>query len=592
MEKRLTTLILLTIALAAADNGFDFVVLGDRTGSAREGVFETALSEVKLLRPSLLMNVGDLVEGYTKSHDTLIQQWDTIMRLLRNTGVYYRLTPGNHDITDAMSESVFVRYFGGPHSSFNFGGSHFLIIDNSRWDSLPETELAWIDRDLALNRLARWTFVFMHRSYWVKALREGKADRLHNIFRQYGVDYVFSGHDHYYCSAVWDSIHYVQVGPTGSRYKVYEDEERGAFQNYLLVHCGDSAVRLEVVRPGSLLAQDCVTLKDIALLDSIDRSGLNLSDVALSPDGALDDSVTAEVRNVSNSVLSTRCEWNLAASNWRVEPETVVVVCSPGVGGQGSGVRSVFSVQLPAGASPYPLPSLNLDYPYGPGKLHEIDRLLPLRRSADCPKIALPRLDGVLNDKAWKKVKPIQQFGAKDGGVSPTEPFDVLLAHDDTMLFIAARCVETQMSRLKTDETVRDGKVANDDNLNFLLCPDVDSVIRNPQSAVYYQLIISPAGVIWDRKCSMQNGKSVRDNAWNGNWQVANSLDKNQWILELAIPLADFGVAPESGQRSAVNGERSLGFNIVRFQSRNQAVGVYQVPFVHDPATLARLRMQ
>ena len=590
MDRRLGALVLLTAAFAFADGGFDFVVLGDRTGDAREEIFETALSEVKLLRPALLMNVGDLVEGYAKSHDTLIQQWDTIMKLLRNTGVYYRLTPGNHDITDAMSESVFVRYLGGPYYSFTLGGSHFLVIDNSRWDSagaMPATELAWIDRDLALNRLVRWTFVFMHRSYWVRALREGKAELLHNIFRQYGVDYVFSGHDHFYCSAVWDSIHYVQVGPTGSRYKVYEDEERGAFQNYLLVHAGDSAVRLEVVRPGNLLAQDCVTLKDIAALDSIDRSGLKLSAVTISPDAALDDVVMAEVRNVSGSILSTRCAWNLEASNWRVEPETVVVVCNPGVG-----TCNEFLVQLAAGANPYPLPALSLRYPYGPDKEHEIEKSLPVRRSADCPKIAPPRLDGILNDKAWKRVKPIQQFGAKDGGVSPTEPLDVYLAHDDTMLYLAARCVETQMSQLKTDETERDGKVANDDNLNFLFSPLPDPRPPTTDSSVYYQLIVNPAGVIWDRKCSIQNGKSVRDNTWNGNWRVANNLDKDHWTLELAIPLVDLGAAPDGGLRSAVSAGRSLGFNLVRFQSRNQAVGIYQVPFVHDPATFARLRLQ
>jgi hypothetical protein len=583
MEKRLIALVLLITASAFADGGFDFVVLGDRTADSREEIFETALREVKLLRPSLLMNVGDLVEGYTKSHDTLVEQWDTIVKLLRSTGVYYRLTPGNHDITDAMSESIFVRYFGGPYYSFTLGGSHFLVVDNSRWDSagaMPEAELAWIDRDLALNRLARWTFVFMHRSYWTRALREGKTERLHNIFRQYGVDYVFSGHDHFYCSAVWDSIHYVQVGPTGSRFKVYEGEERGAFQNYLLVHCGDSAVRLEVIKPGNLQAQDCVTLKDIALLDSIDQFALKLSGVLTSPDQALNDVVIAEVKNVSGSVLSTRCAWNLTGSNWQVDPETVVVVCNPGVA-----TSNEFTAQLGAGANPYPLPALSLRYPYGPGKEHEIDKLLPVRRSADCPRISGPRLDGILNDKAWKKVKPIQQFGAKDGGVSPTEPFEVYLAHDDTMLYVAARCVETRMSELKTDETERDGKVANDDNLNFLLCPD-------PDSSVYYQLIINPAGVIWDRKCSMQSGKSVRDNTWNGNWRVANSLDKSQWTLEFAIPLADLGVASGSAQRPAAFGERPFGFNIVRFQSRNQAVSIYQVPFVHEPATFARLRFQ
>jgi hypothetical protein len=577
MLRRLPLLLLLPVAIAFAGSGFDFVVLGDRTAGAREDVFESILSEVKLLQPELLMNVGDLVEGYTKSRDTLEQQWDTIIRLLRNTGVYYRLTPGNHDITDAMSETVFVRHFGSPYYSFNYGGSHFLVIDNSRWDSagaLPEAEFAWIDRDLALNRLVRWTFVFMHRSWWTRDLRQGKADRLHRIFKQYGVDYVFSGHDHYYCSAVLDSVHYIQVGPSGSRYKEYDDEERGAFQNYLLVHAGDSAVRVEVFKPGNLRPPDCVTIQDIALLDSSDRYGTVLPKLTIVPETQLDDSLAVGIRNVTGTILSTRCTWNLEESDWRIEPETLVVVCNPLVS-----TSNLFRVRLGANASPYPLPRLNLTYPYARGKQHLVNRFLPIRRVADCPRIPAPKLDGILNDKAWKKVKPVRWFGSKDGGPSPAEPFTVLLGHDDSLLYVAARCTETRMGQLKADETARDGRVADDDNINILLCP-------NPDSGVYYQLIINPAGTIWDRKCWTQDGRSVRDNGWNANWQVANSLDKDSWVLELAVPLNDLGF------RVSNSGLASMGFNLARYQSRLKAVGIYQVPFVHDVREFADLRMQ
>jgi UDP-2,3-diacylglucosamine pyrophosphatase LpxH len=582
MAKRLVLVVVGLVSFALAGPDFDMVVLGDLTGSAQESTFETILNEVKLLKPALLMNVGDLIEGYTKSHDTLEQEWDTIIRLLHNTGTYYRLTPGNHDITDVMSETVFVRHFGNPYYSFNYNGSHFLVIDNSRWDSagaMPAAELEWIDRDLALNRLSRWTFVFMHRSYWTSALRQGKAERLHDIFKRYRVNFVFSGHDHFYCSALWDSIHYIQVGPSGSRYKEYGDEERGAFQNYLRVHVADSSVRLEVVRPGNILPVDCVTLQDIALLDSLDRRSLELSRLDLLPGARVEDSLAATVRNVFNSVLSTRCVWDLDQTNWSVEPETVVVVCNPG-----ASTSNQFQVRLEADRSPYPLPSLNLTCPYGNGKQHTVSRLLPIRCSAVCHGIVAPRLDGLLNDRSWRNTKPIREFGSKDGGLCPTEPFEVYLAHDDSMLYLAVRCTETQMLSLKTDETARDGKVADDDNLNFLLCP-------NPDSAVYYQLIINPAGTIWDRKCRMENGKSVKDNTWDGNWRVANSLGKDYWILELSIPLSDFGLLPAAGQPSAGGRPAEWSFNVARFQARNKAVGIYQVPFVSDPGQFARLTL-
>jgi len=577
MAKRLVFLTACLVSLALAGPEFDMVVLGDRTGNAREDVFETILAEVKLEKPALLMNVGDLIEGYTKSHDTLVQEWDTIIRLLHNTGVCYRLTPGNHDITDVMSESVFVRHFGGPYYSFNYNGCHFLVIDNSRWDSagaMPAAELEWIDRDLALNHLVRWTFVFMHRSYWTSALRQGKTERLNDILRRYRVNYVFSGHDHYYCSALWDSIKYVQVGPSGSRYKEYDNEERGAFQNYLLVHVADSAVRVEVVRPGNILPQDCVTLRDVALLDSLDRHSLDLSRLEVNSDTQ---ELLATIQNVTSAVLSTRCVWDLNRTGWYLEPETVVVACNPG-----ARASSPFRVRLPADNKLYPLPELNMTCPYDSGKLHTVTRLPLIHRSAVCPDVVPPRLDGLLNDPAWRQMKPLREFGSKDGKLSPTEPFEVYLAHDDTMLYLAARCIEAQMLSLKTDATARDGNVANDDNVNFLLCP-------NPDSAVYYQVIINPAATIWDRKCRMENGRSFKDNKWNGNWRVANSLGKDYWILELSIPLSDFGWPRAAGQPSAGGWSAEWSFNVARFQSRTKAVGIFQVPFVHDPGQFARL---
>jgi hypothetical protein len=624
-------LLALTIIAGLAGADFDMVVLGDRTGGAQEDTFETILEEVKVLKPNLLMNVGDLIEGYTKSRDTLEQEWDTIVKLLRGTGVDYHLTPGNHDVWDALSESVYVRRAGsgdtirnsGTNSghvprrrlcySFDLGNCHFLVVDNSRWDStgsMPADELAWLERDLMGAKSPRWRFVFMHRSYWNQALRQSRPEKLHDMFRRYGVDYVFSGHDHYYCSTLWDGIHYIQVGPSGSRYKQYDDPDRGAFQSYLLVHVSDSATKVTVVKPGNRsgsgdtirnsgtnsghvprrLSEDCVTLKDIALLDSIDQRAVELSRIRIEPGARVEDSIMARITNLTGSVLSSRCAWSGPESLWRIEPETLVVVCNPGVT-----VTNQFTVQLPADANPYPLLSLNLPYPYGKARsgdtipnqktdsghvpVHAVDRLLPIQRVASCPRVtSAPALDGRLNDKCWKKVRPLKWYGSSEGKAQPTEPFDVYLAHNDTMLFIAARCTESKMDELVCQETQRDGRVANDDNVNFLFQPDTGGT-------TYYQLIVNPLGAIWDRKCDKEGGRSVRDNKWNGNWQIASGKGSDFWTLEIAVPLRGWG--PDSGPRSKV-----WGFNLVRFQARTKAVAVFQVPFAHDTKQFAVLRME
>ena len=45
---------------------FQFVIVSDRTGGHRSGVFEDAMEQVNRLRPSFVLSVGDLIEGYSE----------------------------------------------------------------------------------------------------------------------------------------------------------------------------------------------------------------------------------------------------------------------------------------------------------------------------------------------------------------------------------------------------------------------------------------------------------------------------------------------------------------------------------------------
>lgn len=42
---------------------FHFAIVTDRTGGHRDGVFREAMNQINLLRPGLVMSVGDLIEG-------------------------------------------------------------------------------------------------------------------------------------------------------------------------------------------------------------------------------------------------------------------------------------------------------------------------------------------------------------------------------------------------------------------------------------------------------------------------------------------------------------------------------------------------
>ncbi len=63
------------IAPTVAEDGFQFIVYGDRTGGVPAGlkVLEQAVADTNLLDPDLVMTVGDLIQGYNETPEWLEQ---------------------------------------------------------------------------------------------------------------------------------------------------------------------------------------------------------------------------------------------------------------------------------------------------------------------------------------------------------------------------------------------------------------------------------------------------------------------------------------------------------------------------------------
>lgn len=548
---------------------FNFVVLGDRTANAKTEVFELIIDEIKILNPDFLINVGDLIEGYTDDANTIESEWDYIIRQLNRTGVPYYLTPGNHDIWDAKSESIYCKHFGKTYYSFDYEKCHFVIIDNSRYDSLsalPAKELNWLKQDLAKHKKARLTFCFMHKPFWYNS---NQAIALHKFFQAGGVDYVFSGHNHYYMSKIWDSIVYIQVGPSGSRFKVHQDEEQGAFQNYLLVKVKDNSVNIAVLKPGNVKPFDIVTSEAISLIDRIENEAVQISKIIIPENQVTLDTIGLKISNVTQLPIKTTLKWNLRNQNWVILPESVNCLLET----KASGYYQ-FQCQLKEPENIYPLPELIFTYPFAVNKTHSVKKLLPIHRTAICQKLARsPIIDGILNDSGWQRVKPITIFGTSEGNLSPIEKTLVYFAYDENNLFLGVSCIESKIAKLRTKITRHDEAVYQDDHLNLILQPDL-------ATQGYYQIFINPIGTIADRFCRLESGGSTKDPTWNILAQIKTFCNEKSWGVEMAIPFNQFQNYSKTDWR----------FNIVRYQYRLDKVGIYQVPFVHDPKTFATLK--
>ncbi len=114
----------------------------------------------------------------------------------------------NHFFTDMPVQSSFT---DGYFYSFTYGNAHFVMLNTNKQgtpdDSLSDEQMAWLVSDLEKND-SKWTIAVMHHPLYSPGT--GSNDRFEDpmatalrtqltpVFEKYGVDVVFSGHDHIY----------------------------------------------------------------------------------------------------------------------------------------------------------------------------------------------------------------------------------------------------------------------------------------------------------------------------------------------------------------------------------------------------------
>ena len=232
-------LLALTVSAAgpagpAAEEGkaFRFSVMGDNRPRGEGGdvvtqpaEFHQAIREANLLRPDLVLVVGDLIMGYTGDEDLIRREWDAFDEAVRGFTAPVRLVPGNHDIWDRQSKEIYRERYGPPYYSFLHEGCRFIVLDSEdlvQRDRIAGEQLEWLEAELA--KKARRTFVFLHKPFW--RYDEGSSnwnEDVHPLLKAAGVTAVFAGHWHYYeKSNTRDGVAYY-IGIDG---KVYGREIR------------------------------------------------------------------------------------------------------------------------------------------------------------------------------------------------------------------------------------------------------------------------------------------------------------------------------------------------------------------------------
>jgi hypothetical protein len=247
----------------AAPGNFQFVIIGDRTGGANvEGTFKLALDQIKLLQPQFVVNVGDMIEGYSDKKEELSAEWDEIDQKVKATKIPFFRTPGNHDIANKTAQQVWRDRYGATYYHFVYKDTLFLILDSedppreappgirekletykrlqtedpakakamlaefmsdesvvaglAQPTVFDDKQIAYIKRTLAQYPDVRWTFVFLHEPAWEKP-EKGNFKEIQELLK--GRKHtVFGGHLHYYDYDSIDGVEHITMGPAGASF--------------------------------------------------------------------------------------------------------------------------------------------------------------------------------------------------------------------------------------------------------------------------------------------------------------------------------------------------------------------------------------
>lgn len=264
----LTVCIVLASAVSAVHaqdvaGKFTFAVFGDnrpaRSNRMQSETFKRLLKDIDSQHPSFIVNTGDCIFG-SGNNVRFRQQYkdytDTVASL---TSAKVYLALGNHEVGENQAhEDFFAKELGGLYYSFDFGGSHFIVLDTEivgQAGRIAGDQLAWLKADLDKSQRAHHRFIFMHRPMYPVDGHIGSSmdqypldrDSLHRLFIRERVAAVYSGHENLYNKQVKSGIQYIITGGGGASVYPSRDAD-GDFFHYLAVTVNGDSVSTRVVK--------------------------------------------------------------------------------------------------------------------------------------------------------------------------------------------------------------------------------------------------------------------------------------------------------------------------------------------------------
>ncbi|RJQ42212.1 MAG: hypothetical protein C4534_10940 [Gaiellales bacterium] len=238
-------------ASAAEAASYTFAVMGDsHTDGLDNGILPQAVASARENDAQFIIHTGDVSNTGTR------EELERYAGFVASAGVPVHSIPGNHDLVSAGDASLFSMIVGPPHSSFEFGGDHFILLDNADESTgIDPGQMEWALEELEAGAESPRQFIFTHvplgspdpEVAWLldEPGYASGAELASAASRHENTAAFFSGHVHGLLRYSLDGIDAWVSGGAGA--EPYPSPAIG-FHNYLLVRVAEDEVEVSVVR--------------------------------------------------------------------------------------------------------------------------------------------------------------------------------------------------------------------------------------------------------------------------------------------------------------------------------------------------------
>ena len=259
------------IAPSVKADAVRFAVIGDNgTGSKPEYQVaqQMAVFREKFPFTFVIMN-GDNIYGGERPQD-FVDKFEAPYKALLDAKVEFYASLGNHDDPNQRFYKPF-NMGGKNYYTFRKGNARFFALDSNYMDA---PQLAWLEQELKASG-SDWKIAFFHHPLYSSGMHGSQTDLrtiVEPLFIKYGVNAVFSGHEHFYQRIKpQHGIHYFVSGAAGQlrpgdiRKADFTEVGFDTDQSFMLVEIAGSEMSFQAVsRTGKIVDKGTVLQQEAA----------------------------------------------------------------------------------------------------------------------------------------------------------------------------------------------------------------------------------------------------------------------------------------------------------------------------------------